>query len=46
MSFTLHLVGTPPVDEIGVASLFADKGCTAQLDVFANAASEAAAGGR
>ena len=46
VSFTLHLVGTPPVDEIGVASLFADKGCTAQLDVFANAASEAAAGGR
>jgi len=44
--FTLHLVGTPPADEVGVASLFADKGCTAQLDVFANAASETAAGGR
>ena len=46
VSFTLHVVGAPPPDEIGVASLFADKGCTAQLDVFANAASDSAAGGR
>ncbi len=45
-TFTLHLVGTPPADEVAVASLFADKGCTAQLDVFANAATESAAGGR
>jgi hypothetical protein len=45
-TFKLHLVGTPPADDIGVASLFADKGCTAQLDVFANAATETAAGGR
>ena len=46
VTFTLHLIGAPPADEIGVASLFADTGCTAQLDVFANAASESAAGGR
>lgn len=45
VTFTLHLVGTPPADEMGVASLFADKGCTAQLDVFANAATQTAAGG-
>lgn len=45
VTFTLYLIGTPPNDEMGVASIFADKGCTAQLDVFANSAAPAAAGG-
>jgi hypothetical protein len=35
---TLHLLPTVPADDFAVAALFADKGCTAQLDVFANAA--------
>jgi hypothetical protein len=48
VTITLHLVGpVPPADELSVASLLADRGCKAQLDVLANAAtaSGSAAGG-
>ena len=41
---TLHVIGTPPADDLAVASLLADRGCLAQLDVFANAATPAAGG--
>jgi len=47
VTITLHLIGPVPNDELAVAELLADRGCTAQLDVYANAAaaSETAAGG-
>jgi len=41
---TLHVVGTPPADDLAVASLLADRGCLAQLDVLANAAAPAIGG--
>lgn len=42
---TIRLVGPVPADDLAVAGLFADKGCMAQLDVFANAAASAASAG-
>ncbi|MCA1661193.1 MAG: hypothetical protein LC648_03100 [Novosphingobium sp.] len=42
---TLHIVGPPPNDDFAVASLLAHRGCLAQLEVFANAATAATAGG-
>jgi hypothetical protein len=33
-----HVLPSVPADELEVAELLADRGCTAQLDVFANAA--------
>jgi hypothetical protein len=41
---TLHVVGTPPVDDLAVAGLLAERGCMAQLDVLANAATPAPEG--
>ena len=41
---TLHVVGTPPVDDLAVAGLLAERGCMAQLDVLANAATSAPEG--
>ena len=39
VTITLHLLAKVPTDDLAVAEMFADKGCTAQLGVFANAAS-------
>ena len=44
VTITLHLVGAPPADDLAVAGMLADKGCMAQLDVFANAATPAPEG--
>ncbi|QGN53485.1 hypothetical protein [Novosphingobium sp. Gsoil 351] len=41
VTLTLHLLASVPTDDLAVAGLLADKGCTAQLDVFANAATPA-----
>jgi hypothetical protein len=41
---TIHVIGAPPSDDLAVASLLADRGCLAQLEVFANAATPAAGG--
>ena len=41
---TIHVIGAPPADDLAVASLLADRGCLAQLDVFANAATPATGG--
>ena len=38
VTITLHLLPTAPTDDLSAAAMLADKGCTAQLDVFANAA--------
>ena len=38
VTITLHLLATVPTDDLAVAGMLADKGCTAQLGVFANAA--------
>lgn len=38
VTLVLHLLPTVPADDLAVAGMLADKGCTAQLDVFANAA--------
>jgi hypothetical protein len=46
VKITTRLMGTVPNDEMQVASLLADKGCHAQLDVLANAAAPAASGGQ
>ena len=43
---TTRVMGTVPSDEMQVASMLADKGCHAQLDVLANAAAPAASGGQ
>lgn len=42
---TIKLLGAVPSDDLAVAGLFADKGCMAQLDVFANAAASDASAG-
>ena len=44
VTITLHLVGTPPADDLAVANMLADRGCMSQLDVFANAATTATEG--
>ncbi|MDP3674331.1 MAG: hypothetical protein Q8R44_04445 [Novosphingobium sp.] len=41
VTLTLHLLPTAPADDLSAAAMLAEKGCTAQLDVFANAASPA-----
>ena len=41
VTITLHLLATVPTDDLAVAGMLADKGCTAQLGVFANAATPA-----
>ena len=41
VTLVLHLLPTVPADDLAVAGMLADKGCTAQLDVFANAATSA-----
>jgi len=41
---TIHVIGAPPADDLAVASLLADRGCMAQLEVFANAATPATGG--
>ena len=38
VTLTLHLLSAVPADDLAVAGMLADKGCKAQLDVFANAA--------
>jgi hypothetical protein len=38
VTLTLRLLPTAPADDLSAAAMLADKGCTAQLDVFANAA--------
>ena len=44
VAITLHLLPAVPADDLAVASLLADKGCMAQLDVYANAATPTAGG--
>ena len=44
VTITLHLLATVPTDDLAVAGMLADKGCTAQLGVFANAATPASGG--
>ena len=44
VTIVLHLIGPVPNDELAVAELLADRGCTTQLDVFANAAAATSAG--
>lgn len=41
VTLTLHVLTAVPTDDLAVAAMLADKGCTAQLDVFANAATSA-----
>ena len=41
VTITLHLLAMVPTDDLAVAGMLADKGCTAQLGVFANAATPA-----
>ena len=41
VTLVLHVLSTVPADDLAVAAMLADKGCTAQLDVFANAATPA-----
>ncbi|WP_157083060.1 hypothetical protein [Novosphingobium lentum] len=41
---TTRLIGAMPADDMGVASMLADKGCNAQLDVLANSATPPAGG--
>ena len=41
VTLVLHLLPVVPTDDLAVAGMLADKGCTAQLDVFANAATPA-----
>ena len=38
ITLVLHLLASVPADDLAVAGMLADKGCTAQLDVFANPA--------
>ena len=38
VTLTLHLLAAAPADDLAAAAMLADKGCTTQLDVFANAA--------
>ena len=38
VTLVLHLLAKVPADDLAVAGMLAEKGCTAQLDVFANAA--------
>lgn len=45
VSITVKLVTAVPEDEVDVAGMLADKGCTAQLDLLANAASVGSASG-
>ena len=46
VTLVLHLLATIPTDDLGVAGMLAEKGCTAQLDVFANSALPASGSGR
>lgn len=41
VTITLHLLAAAPADDLAAAAMLADKGCTTQLDVFANAATPA-----
>jgi hypothetical protein len=45
VKITTLLLPTLPADQVEVAGMLADKGCTAQLDVLANAATGGASGG-
>lgn len=38
ITLVLHVLPTVPADDLAVAGMLAEKGCTTQLDVFANAA--------
>ena len=38
VTLVLHMLPSVPADDLAVAAMLADKGCNAQLDVFANAA--------
>ena len=42
VNLVLHVLPAVPADDLAVAGLLAEKGCTTQLDVFANAATPAA----
>lgn len=41
---TIHVIGAPPADDLAIAGLLADRGCLAQLEVFANAATPVTGG--
>ena len=41
VTLVLHVLPAIPADDLAVAGLLAEKGCTAQLDVFANSATPA-----
>lgn len=43
-TLTIHLLPIMPTDDLSAAAMLADKGCTAQLEVFANAATPATEG--
>lgn len=44
VSLTLHVLSVVPADSLAAASLLAEKGCTGQLEVFANAATAVTGG--
>ena len=41
ITLVLHVLPAVPADDLAVAGMLAEKGCTAQLDVFANSATPA-----
>lgn len=45
VKITTHVIATVPATDLEVAGVLGDRGCTAQLDVLANAASASASGG-
>jgi len=45
VKITTRLIGEVPQDEVETTALLAEKGCTAQLDLLANAAAAGAVGG-
>ncbi|MET0179529.1 MAG: hypothetical protein ABW194_03480 [Novosphingobium sp.] len=45
VTIVTHLIAPAAADDLAVAGMLADKGCNAQLDVFANTAGDAAAAG-
>jgi hypothetical protein len=45
VTITTHLLASVPADEMEIAGLLGDRGCLAQLDVLANAASPTPSGG-
>jgi hypothetical protein len=46
VTLVLHLLPSVPADDLAIAGILAEKGCTAQLDVFANAALPVSGSGR